>query len=401
MDANPNIHARVVLHVDMDAFFASIEQRDNPVLLGKPVIVGGDPTSRGVVSAASYEARRFGVHSAMPTREAYKRCPHGAFIKPRMKVYQAESEHLMQILQTFSPSIEPISVDEAFVDLTGSARLLGSPVEVAKAIAHAITAQMHLTASIGIAPNKFLAKIASDCNKPNGITLVPFTQKEIIAWLAPLPIGRIWGVGDVTEKKLRITGIQTIGDLQHATDLFLEQKFGSSAQRFRSLSCGIDARPLNEPHARGSISKEHTFSTDCANVNELRKTLLMCATAVAAEARAKNLAGRTVVFTYRLSNFTRHSRRCTLSSAALTANQIYQIGCELLEKHIRPGTLIRLAGLGISNLESLIQQDLFNAAPQRAWAKSEKASDALAAKFGKKLIHRGTEIAHPPRSMHD
>ena len=207
---------RVFLHVDMDAFFASVEQHDNPELRGKPVIVGAPADRRGVVAAASYEARTFGIHSAMPSGEAARLCPHAVFVRPNMKRYKQVSSQIFEIFERFTPLVEPLSVDEAFLDVTGSERLFGSGVEIGERIRQVILEELGLTASVGVAPNKFLAKLASDMDKPDGLTLVPFSREAIIAFLAPLSVDRIWGVGAVTQKRLDEKGIRTIADLQSA-----------------------------------------------------------------------------------------------------------------------------------------------------------------------------------------
>jgi len=376
----------------MDAFYASIEQRDNPVLRGKPVIVGAPPDARGVVSAASYEARRFGVRSAMPSREAYRRCPDGVFVRPRMAVYERESQHVMAILREFSPELEQISVDEAFLDITGTERLLGPPLDVAGAIGKAIRERRDITASIGIAPNKYLAKLASDMHKPDGITVVPEAQAEIEAWLAPLPAGKIWGVGKKTEAVLAGTGVRTVGDLQAYSRERLAELFGEWGQALHDLARGIDNREVQtEADAARSISREHTFGSDTADREELERTLLSLSHEVAREARQTGMKGRTVVLIYRLSDFNKHTRRTTLAAATDLGKTLYEQALKLLAA-IRPGTPVRLIGVGLTGFGEAAQTELFGEERDARWQMSEKAVDRLAEKFGDEIVVRGREV---------
>lgn len=376
----------------MDAFFASIEQRDNPLLRGKPVIVGADPTGRGVVCAASYEARRFGIRSAMPIGEAFRRCPNGAFVRPRMKVYSEESDRIMGILDTFSPLVEPVSVDEAFLDMTGTRRLHGPPQSSAHALAKSITQTTSLTASIGIAPNKFLAKIASDCNKPAGITLVPKDPVEIVAWLAPMDVGKIWGVGKVTQQSLNQYGIRTIGDLQALPEKMLRHNFGNLGESLYRLCRGIDDRNVGLSEDAKSISREYTFDTDCSDPQQIRATLLTCAADVSRRARASFVAGATVVFIYRTPAFTKHTRRAGLLSATNLTRSIYDTACTLFEQILLHERVFRLVGLGITGLTTATQTDLFGEPERTRVEASEAAMDNVQDRFGKQVIKRGAEL---------
>jgi DNA polymerase-4 len=345
-----------------------------------------------VVAAASYEARTFGIHSAMPISEAYKRCPHAVYLHPRMEEYSRESHLIMEILSSFSPSLEQVSVDEAFLDITGTEKLFGTPPHVAEKIRAAIKGQRRLTASLGIAPNKFLAKLASDMNKPDGITLVPFTQAEIETWLAEKPVGKIWGVGKKTEEHLRSFGVRTIGDLQKFNKDFLTAQFGVYGNDLFDLCRGIDTRLIENDLEAKSISRENTFEKDTADRALLKKTLLTLSQDVARQARQAGIRGKTIVLIYRGTDFTKHTRRCTLPQPTNIANEIYENALKLLE--VLPITMkIRLIGTGLAGFSENVQLDLFmNEAGSKSWEKSEAAIDRLVDKYGDTVIKRGSEL---------
>ncbi len=393
MEQIPTKHDRVIFHLDMDAFFTSVEQRDNPDLYGKPVIVGSQPGNRGVVSAASYEARKFGVHSAMPINRAYEKCPDGVYLRPRMKVYVRESKKIMEVLKTFSPSIEPLSIDEAFIDMTGTEKLWGKPKKAAKQLSNTIKDEMNLTASIGVAPNKFLAKLASDVNKPNGITLVPFDSQKVVLWLAPLSVSRIWGVGKKTQKKLETIGIRKILDLQKLSRDFLEKRFGKNGLSLYYLSRGVDSRLVERQADAKSISREHTFNTDSYNAEEWLRTILILSRDVAKRARKAKQRGRTILLTYRTPDFKRFSRRITLSHPTNLAKDIYDNASMLLKKESYHLKGLRLIGVGITNFDMEFQTYLFEDIKEtHAWNVSEKAMDTIAERYGKDAIFRAGEI---------
>jgi DNA polymerase-4 len=381
----------VIFHVDMDAFFASVEQRDNPAWCGLPVIVGAEPGKRGVVCAASYEARTFGVRSAMPISEATARCPNGIFVRPRMAVYSAESRRLMALLNTFSPIVEPISVDEAFVDMSGTAKLWGPPDQAAAAIARNIRDTLQLTGSIGIAPNKFLAKLASDCNKPNGITQAPFEAAAIIAWLAPMPVSRIWGVGEKMTEVLSGWGIHTIGQMQQLTNEELQHRFGLHGNHLYALCRGIDSRTVGPAEQTKSISREHTFNKDCADRSEWQSVLLSLTDDVARQARSEGLRGRTVFLTFRKPDFSRHTRRATQDQSVGTAKEIYEIVLRLLDEAAKTNKKFRLIGVGVTNFSETMQTNLFGSTANEAWEVSETAMDGILARYGDTAIFRGGE----------
>jgi len=383
---------RTILHIDMDAFFTSIEQRDDPRYKGKPVIVGAQPGHRGVVAAASYEARKFGVHSAMPISEAFKKCPNGVYLHPRMEAYSNESHHIMEILSSFSPALEQVSVDEAFLDITGTGKLFGDPLTTAQTIRGTIKEQRKLTASIGIAPNKFLAKVASDMNKPDGITIVPFDPDEITKWLGPKPVGKIWGVGKKTEKLLREININTIGDLQKLSKQFLIDRLGVHGESLHNLAFGIDDRPVADREESKSISREHTFEKNTRDREAIHKVLLVLSQDVARQARTASIKGKTVVLIYRGADFTKHTRRTTFSEPTNMANDLYLAALDLL-KSVSDSIDFRLIGVGITGFTQPIQLDLFATdALKKPWEQSEKAIDTLSQKFGKNVVFRAREM---------
>jgi DNA polymerase-4 len=389
---SPEERVRTILHIDMDAFFTSIEQRDNPHYRGKPVVVGAQPGHRGVVAAASYESRKFGIHSAMPINEAFRRCPHAVFLPPRMETYGEESRRVMHILGGFSPVLEQVSVDEAFLDATGTEKLFGDKLTIADSIRRAISENLHLTASIGIAPNKFLAKLGSDMNKPDGVTVVPIDPMNIIAWLAQHPVRKIWGVGKKTEETLVRMGIVTIGDLQKRSRESLVGAFGQSGLDLYELCRGIDDRPVANREDARSISREHTFETDTSDRVLWKKTLLALSQDVARSARQSGIAGKTVVFIFRGPDFTKHTRRSTLSAATALANEIYSAGVNLSDT-LPPNAKLRLIGVGLTGFDQDVQLDLFGQQqPRVSWEKSERAIDRLTDRFGDGVIVRGTDL---------
>ena len=391
--------SRTILHVDMDAFFASVEQRDNPALRGKPVVVGGDPTKRGVVAAASYEARKFGIHSAMPTREAHRRCPEAIFVHGRMHAYKTVSRQVFGIFSDITPHVQPVSVDEAFLDITGALHLWGhDPVCIAEEIRRRIRTQLHLTASVGIAPNKFLAKLASDMHKPDGLTLVPRDPKDIITFLAPLKVGRIWGVGKKSNQKLAQHGILTIGDLQNTPVEVLTEWFGSlSARHLHALSQGIDPRPVHEREPEKSMSSEHTYDQDQTDPAVWRTTLLAQSEEVGHRLRKAGLWSGCVQIKVRDDRFQTLTRQKTLSPPVRADLDLYHHALALLQK-LNPQRPLRLLGVGASHLTDSpqasgpVQLDLFSdapAAPSANPAKLDGILDELRAKYGKRAVTRG------------
>ncbi len=386
---------RLIFHVDMDAFFAAVEQRDNPSLRGKPVIIGAQPGQRGVVSTASYEARTYGVGSAMPVSQAYARCPQGVFLTPSMERYSAVSKQLMEIFSRFTPLYEPLSIDEAFLDMTGTERLFGTPMEIAQQLSETIQKELRLTGSVGVAPNKLLAKIASDVKKPAGITITPFEQPQIREWLAPLPIRRLWGIGPKSAEKLARWSVQTIGDLQQIPEQQLVQCFGKAGEQLCRIRFGIDHRTVHPREMQKSIGREHTFQRDEREYAVLHRALLKLTGEVAAKARSKGMKGRTITFIYRESSFQRRSYSKTMSAAVNGTYDIFKPLERLFEEHFATMGTVRLIGLSLSGFDEQSEQlDLFAAEESPTvgqWKKSDTALDMITQKFGKQGLFRGSE----------
>jgi nucleotidyltransferase/DNA polymerase involved in DNA repair len=381
---------RAILHVDMDAFYAAVEQRDKPELRGKPVIVGAGPHERGVVSAASYEARKFGVHSAMPSRTAFRLCPQGIFVSPSFKKYSAISKQVRAIFLSYTPLVQPISIDEAFLDVTGAVKSLQEAVEIARKIKADIKSQTQLTGSVGVAPNKFLAKLASDLNKPDGLTLI--TDEDKVKVLAPLPVSKIWGVGKVTEKHLHDCGIRTIGDLQQYPLDALQARVGNMASHLRALAMGADDREVETGDESKSISSEHTFDVDTDDVEQVKRALLEQAEEVGWRLRKEHLAARTVQLKLRYADFTTLTRRKTLPTPTQDEMLLYQTAEKLLLAEKLQGQRIRLIGVGGSNLvQPEFQMDLFDKTPEKH-AGVSKVLDEVRAKLGPNAVKRGKTL---------
>ena len=332
-------HPRTILHVDMDAFYAAVEQRDRPELRGMPVIIGADPKGgrgRGVVSTASYEARRFGVASAMPISEAWRRCPQGIYLQPDMERYARESERIMAILERFSDRVEPVSIDEAFLDVTGSERALGSGETIARKLKQAIRDETALTASVGVATSKLVAKVASDMRKPDGLVVVPPGTEA--AFLAPLPVRRLWGVGPKMEEALAKLGVTTIGELPGA-----RPRRGSSAGSGRTATtCSVSpaarttARCRPRPAGAKSMGQEHTYDEDTGDPKRLRATLLQLADGVAARLRAHELRARTITLKYRDEDFRTTTHARTLKRATDSGDELFRVAIGALRRGARP-----------------------------------------------------------------
>ena len=345
---------RVIFHLDMDAFYASVEQRDIPALRGKPVIVGSPPTQRGVVAACSYEARKFGVHSAMPSATAGRLCPDGVFLRPRMDAYKAESQEIMTIVQEFAGNlVQQVSIDEAYLDV--SARFQGATADdslalaqpLAREIKQAIRDRRQLSATIGIAPNKLLAKLASDFQKPDGLTII--RESEKVAFLRPLPTRALHGVGKVTAETLADAGLKTVGDLQdYPGDL--RALVGSWGPELKRFAFGQDDRPLDFADEVKSISSENTFLTDTDDRRTLRACLLEQAEDIAAKLARHQLAAHTVQVKVRYGDFTTLTRQISFPEPLTDAREIYRFGCHLLARQKLVNRPLRLLGLGVSGL---------------------------------------------------
>jgi DNA polymerase-4 len=380
---------RTILHVDMDAFYASVEERDNPELRGKPIIVGGNATSRGVVAAANYTARKFGIHSAMPTKTAIKHCPSVVLIKPRIKYYAEVSRHIHSIFARFTPLIEPLSLDEAFLDVTDSLKLFGSAKNIGHNIQRSIKDELGLAASIGIAPNKFLAKIASDIDKPNGFVCV--APEEIQSFLDPLPVKRIWGVGKVTEKKFTTAGLHTLRDIRLLTKEKINHLLGKHGEHFWNLAQGIDDRPVIADHKAKSISHETTFNADIEDRNILSAWLLNLTEQVMRRVRRKGFKGRTIHIKIRFDDFTTITRSKTLNQPTDITKIAWQTVQQLLEKHLPAGRSVRLIGMGIDGFESSSekQSELFAAPELEKQSSVDHVVDDIQSRFGSAILKRG------------
>ncbi|MDY7225367.1 DNA polymerase IV [Hyalangium rubrum] len=377
---------RAIIHVDMDAFYASVEQRDNPSLKGKPVIVGGH-AQRGVVVAASYEVRPFGVRSAMPMARAMKQAPHAIVVKPRFAAYAEASEQVFAIFERYTPLIEPLSLDEAFLDVTASVGLFGAPTDIARRIRREIADELKLPASAGIASVKFVAKIASDLAKPNGQREVP--PQETVAFLAGLPVSRLWGVGPKTEEELKRAGLKTIGDVAARDVAWLEQRLGSSGRQLWELSQGLDDREVVPDRAAKSVGAEDTFEEDLTGVDLLRPHVHAQALRVGRRLRKAGVKGRVVQLKVKFSDFNVITRRTTLSSPTDDGQGIYRAALELLERS-HENKPIRLTGVSVQSFDAQEPQQLGlfttpNAPPPRS-AKLNATLDRIAERFGSKAI---------------
>ncbi len=379
----------------MDAFYAAIEQRDRPELRGKPVIVGADPKGRGVVSAASYEARVFGVHSAMPISRAARLCPHAAFLPVDMAKYRRASVEIMAILADFSPLVEPLSVDEAFVDLTGTERLFGSPLDAVRLIKQRIRSDTRLTASAGLAPNKFLAKVASELEKPDGLVVVP--SGDEVRFLAPLPVERIWGVGRVTAKALGDLGLGTIGQLQRVPRSVLARRFGAHGEHLHDLAFGRDDRPVEPFGVPKSVGAEETFEADTTDAGQLSTTLRAQAERVAAELRESGFSAARITLKLRLAPFETHTRAVT-GEPTQDGLELYRRALALLERE-RVARPVRLIGLSASRLgpAGTGQLDLLDPTALRR-ERLAKVVDRLTERFGEGTVVPATLLpTRPPR----
>lgn len=341
----------------MDAFYASVEQRDNPSLRGRPVIVGGRPNDRGVVAACSYEARVFGIHSAMPSAEAYRRCPHAEFVKPRFPVYQDVSKKIHAVFREFSVLVEPLSLDEAYVDVTESTFFHGSATRIAEEIRTIIVERTGLNASAGVSYNKFLAKIASDMNKPNGLfTILP---EDGEAFVAALPIGKFYGVGRATEARMHALGINNGADLRAWSLTELTSEFGKSAQYYFDVARGQDLRPVRATRIRKSIGAETTFSENLTNINEMLVVLERLAERVTKEMHNKDMRAKTLTIKVRFANFDTFTRSHSHASGIRDVAQAKQLLPFLLQRGLekRKGASVRLLGVSLSGLDSNEVQD--------------------------------------------
>jgi len=390
---------KTILHIDMDAFYASVEQRDQPHLRGKPVIVGGS-ARRGVVLAASYEVRPFGVRSAMSMAEALRRAPRAVVVPPRMDRYSAVSAQVFAIFRRYTPLVEGLSLDEAFLDVTASRALFGDGAAVAAAIKADIRRELDLTASAGVAPCKFAAKIASDLRKPDGLVVVP---ADVAGFLAPLPIERMWGVGPKSAPRMRALGFVTIGDLARATDEKLVSAFGVTGSRMVHLARGEDDRDVDPAHLAGSVGAEETYEEDLVGAEAVRRTLLAHASRVARRLVRAGLAGRVVTVKVKYSDFKLCSRRATLPDACQDTDTIYRAAVELLARVPLEARRVRLTGVSVSGLETgPAQVPLLPDVEAERRRKVEALSASIAQRFGDdRAVTRATLLGKRPRHAID
>ncbi len=370
-----------ILHVDMDAFYASVEVRRRPELRGRPVIVGGIGP-RGVVSSASYEARRYGIRSAMPSVRARRLCPAAVFLPPDFAEYTAASRAMMRIFRDVTPLVEPLSLDEAFLDVSGARRLLGRPAEIGALIRRRVAEEQSLTCSVGVAPTKFVAKLASTRAKPDGLVVVP--AHRVLDYLHPLPVAALWGVGERSAEVLRRLGLVTVHDIAQAPIGMIRSALGAAAAaHLHDLAWGRDPRTVIPEQVEKSVGAETTFDTDVDDPELLRRTLLALAGKVAARLRAADQAGRTITIKVRSADFRTLNRSRTLSAPTDVAREIFEVGWGLYEV-LRPGDKIRLIGVRVEGLSTAggAPRQLTLGARERGWREAEQAADAAVARFG-------------------
>ena len=382
----------MILHIDMDAYYASVEERDLPELVGKPIIVGGSAETRGVVSAANYVARKYGVHSAMPMRTALRYCPRAIVMPVRMKHYAAISQQIRDIFHRYTPLVEPLSLDEAFLDVAGSEALFGVATEIGHRIKAEILEETRLVASIGVAPNKFLAKIASDLKKPDAFVVVE--SDGITDFLDPLPVARLWGVGKRAESKLQGIGVRTIGQLRRTPLATLKHCFGDAvATHLSELSHGRDDRSVVPDRDAKSISHETTFPVDVSDADTLRGCLLKLTEQVSRRLRRHNIFARTVHIKVRLSDFHTVTRAHSLTDPSNTTSDLWDAVSKHLIGRVDLQQPVRLLGVGVSSLSQTRerQRTLFDDTSERDSA-IDTASDAIRDRFGNAALKRGTSI---------
>jgi DNA polymerase-4 len=392
---------RRIVHIDMDAFYAAVEQRDHPAYRGRPVIVGADPQGgrgRGVVSTASYEARPFGVHSAMPISQAYCLCPQAIFLPVRMQHYQQVSDRIFAIFERYTDVVEPLSIDEAFLDVTNSTRLFGTVEDIARRIKQDISREERLVASVGVAPNKFLAKLASDLSKPDGFLVLH--EADIEAFLCDLPVSRLWGVGKQTARQLEALGLRTIGQLAKWPQAQLFKRFGGLGNHIWRLAHGLDDRPVTPYRDPQSIGAETTFAEDTDDAETLHRTLLELADKVGQRLRAEELMATKVTLKYRDEAFVTLTRTQSLAEPTAVAMDLYHAASRLLSQLPTVRLKVRLLGIAAAELTSLAPQQLSlfaDATHKRLQA--ERAEDAIRARFGPRAITRAALLnskeSHP------
>lgn len=377
---------RVILHVDMDAFFASVEQLDDPSLRGKPVLVGG-AGPRGVVAAASYEARVFGCRSAQPMSVARRLCPHAIVVRGHFHRYREESGKVLAILGSFTPVVQPISIDEAFLDVTASQCIFGEPESMARQIKERILSETKLTASVGVAPNKFLAKLASDMDKPDGLTVI--RAEDVDRILPPLPVGKIWGIGPKTAARLEGIGVRTIGDLRQLSPDVLERRLGTDAGHYRRLAFGMDDRQVSSDSDAKSIGQEQTFGENLVDPREVLTVVLEQSEHVSARLRHQGLLARGVTVKIRFGDFQTITRAATLDTLTNSTQPIWHAARDLFNKwaeHFKPVRLIGVSATKLTRGEP--QLELFENEDAKKQQRVDRAVDEITARFGSDAIGR-------------
>jgi DNA polymerase-4 len=382
-----------ILHADMDAFFASVEVRDRPELRGKPVIVAGD--GRGVVLSATYEARVYGVRSAMPTARALRLCPHAVLVPPRRGAYSAASREIMDIFRAVTPLVEPLSLDEAFLDVSGARRRLGPPATIAALIRAEVHGRHGITCSVGVAPSKFIAKLASAHCKPDGLLVVP--AAGVLAFLHPLPVSALWGVGERAAQVLARLGLRTVGDLAQTPEATLRREFGDAAgAHLARLAWARDDRPVTPHTAEKSIGAEETFPEDVADPRVIRRELLRLSERTARGLRSSGYAARTIVVKLRLASFATITRSRTLPEPTDIARQIHATACALYEAAgLGPHASLRLVGVRAANLvaiSAVTGTQLALGDRVSGWPEAERAMDRIAARFGQGAVGPATLV---------
>ena len=385
----------MIIHADMDAFYASVEERDRPELKGKPVIVGGTPGQRGVVAAANYVVRQFGVHSAMPSTTAQRLCPQATFLPCRLDYYAQVSDKIRDIFHRFTPLVEPLSLDEAFLDVSGSESLFGPAESVGQQIKDAVRQELDLIVSVGIASNKFLAKIASDLEKPDGFVVVD--PDAVQAFLDPLPVERLWGVGRRTSKVFQRLGVRTICQLRQLPLSALKSHFGSHGEHFLELAHGIDKRPVVPDREAKSISHETTFATDLDDRETLRASLLALTEQVARRLRRHSLRGRTVEIKVRFADFRTITRSRKLPGPTNSTHELWEAASNLLNTRLPSDHLpVRLLGMGVMDIDrtSVTQRQLFDDVDRAKQDRLDGVGDLVRERFGSKALSRGSVLGH-------
>ena len=391
------LNPRSIIHLDLDAFFASVEELLDPSIAGLPILVGGSPDGRGVVSSASYAARAYGVRSAMPMSQALRLCPQAVVRRGHHKRYASYSKRVMRILAEYTPLLEPISIDEAFLDVTGSERLFGPADELARRIQRRILTELGLPSSLGVASNKLVAKIASALAKPQGVRVVSVGQEA--AFLTGLPVERLWGIGEVTAQRLHGDGVHTIGQLAALSEPRMKALFGSAAAEMHRRACGMDDRPVGVEGRRKSVSQEHTFPRDVRDINVLRRALLDMSEDVATQLRKGGQCARTVVLKMRYPDFRTITRRVTLSQPTDLAEVIHAHVVKLLQKEWTKGVQVRLIGVGAAGLVRARQLGLFDAPTDRL-ARLSRTVDEIRSKYGEDAIRRASLLQRADKQTH-